>query len=83
MYLSSTIPDADIPAPLGEDEREDIAAEVSFSTPFAPDSEGWTPLDRLAGRRRRLREMKDLVMSGGSTGFAAMDRISIILEGSK
>ncbi|CAK8995260.1 Uncharacterized protein SCF082_LOCUS4271 [Durusdinium trenchii] len=78
LYFSSTIPDADILAPLGEDEREDITAEISFSTPFAPESEGWTPLDRMAGRRRRLREMKDLVLGGGSTGFAAMDRI---LEG--
>ena len=45
----SAAPDADIPAPLGEDEREDITAEIGFTTPFAPESEeGWTPLDRLA-----------------------------------
>ena len=73
MHLSSTIPDADILAPLGEHEREEIIAEVSFSTPFVPESEGWTPEDRLAGRSRRLREMKDLVLGGGSTRFAAMD----------
>lgn len=29
MYLSSTILDADIPAPLGEHEREEITAEIS------------------------------------------------------
>lgn len=32
-------------------------------------------MDRRAGRRRRLRALKDLVADGGSTGFAAMDRI--------
>ena len=40
LYLDSTIPDADIPAPLGESEREDITAAIDFATPLAPESEG-------------------------------------------
>ena len=60
MFLDSTTPDADIPAPLGETEREDITAEIDVATPFAPESEGWTPLDCMAARRRRLRQMKEI-----------------------
>ena len=40
MYFDSTIPDADIPAPLGASEREDITVAVDFATPFAPESIG-------------------------------------------
>ena len=31
IYLCSTVPDADIPAPLGEHEREEITAEIDFT----------------------------------------------------
>ena len=79
IYLCSTVPDADIPAPLGEHEREEITAEIDFTIPFAAESEGWHPDDRHAGRLHRLQEIKDLVLGGGSTGYAAMDRI--VLEG--
>ena len=72
IYLCSTVPDADIPAPLGEHEREEIAAEIDFTIPFAAESEGWRPDDRYAGRLHRLQEIKE-------TGYAAMDRI--VLEG--
>ena len=67
--MSSTIPDADIPAPLGEDEREDITARSVLQRLLLPNLKDGHLKDRLAGRRRRqrLREMKDLVMSGGST----------------
>ena len=75
IYLCSTVPDADIPAPLGEHEREEITAEIDFTIPFAAESEGWRPDDRYAGRLHRLQEIKDLVLGGGSTGYAAMDRI--------
>ena len=79
IYLCSTVPDADIPAPLGEREREEVTAEIDFTIPFAAESEGWHPGDRYAGRLHRLQEIKDLVLGGGSTGYAAMDRI--VLEG--
>ena len=79
IYLCSTVPDADMPAPLGEHEREEITAEIDFTIPFAAESEGWHPDDRHVGRLHRLQEIKDLVLGGGSTGFAAMDRI--VLEG--
>ena len=79
IYFCSTVPDADIPAPLGEREREEITAEIDFTIPFAAESEGWRPDDRYAGRLHRLQEIKDLVLGGGSTGYAAMDRI--VLEG--
>ena len=79
IYLCSTVPDADIPAPLGEHEREEVTAEIDFTIPFAAESEGWRPDDRYAGRLHRLQEIKDLVLGGGSTGYAAMDRI--VLEG--
>ena len=81
IYLCSTVPDADIPAPLNEHEQEEITAEIDFTIPFSPESEGWTASDRHSGRLRRLQEMKDLVLGGGSTGYAAMDRI--ILEGAR
>ena len=80
-FLCSTVPDADIPAPLGEHEREEITAEIDFTVPFASESEGWSSSDRHAGRLRRLQEIKDLVLGGGSTGYAAMDRI--VLEGAR
>ena len=79
IYLCSTVPDADIPAPLGEHEREEITAEIDFTIPFAAESEGWRPSDRHASRLHRLQEIKDLVLGGGSTGYAVMDRI--VLEG--
>ena len=79
IYLCSTVPDADMPAPLGEHEREEITAEIDFTIPFAAESEGWHPDDRHVGRLHRLQEIKDLVLGGGSTGYAAMDRI--VLEG--
>ena len=79
IYLCSTVPDADIPAPLGEHEREEVTAEIDFAIPFAAESEGWHPDDRYAGRLHRLQEIKDLVLGGGSTGYAAMDRV--VLEG--
>ena len=50
--------------------------------PSQSESEGWhlgltnTPVDL-----RRLQEIKDLVLGGGSTGYAAMDRI--VLEGAQ
>ena len=75
IYLCSTVPDADMPAPLGEHEREEITAEIDFTIPFAAESEGWHPDDRHVGRLHRLQEIKDLVLGGGSTGYAAMDRI--------
>ena len=78
-FICSTVPDADIPAPLGEHEREEVTAEIDFTIPFAAESEGWHPDDRYAGRLHRLQEIKDLVLGGGSTGYAAMDRI--VLEG--
>ena len=79
IYLCSTVPDTDIPVPLGEHEREEITADIDFTVPFAAESEGWHPSDRHAGRLNRLQEIRDLVLGGGSTGYAAMDRI--ILEG--
>ena len=79
IYLCSTVPDADIPAPLGEHERAEITAEIDFTIPFAAESEGWHPDDRYAGQLHRLQEIKDLVLGGGSTGYAATDRI--VLEG--
>ena len=79
IYLCSTVPDADIPAPLGEHEREEVTAEIDFTIPFAAESEGWHPDGRYAGQLHRLQEIKDLVLGGGSTGYAAMDRI--VLEG--
>ena len=81
IYLCSTVPDADIPAPLGEHEREEITAEIDFTVLFASESQGWPTSDRHAGRLRRLQEIKDLVLGGGSTGYAAMDRI--VLEGAR
>ena len=63
--------------PLGEHEREEITAEIDFTVPFASESEGWSSSDQHAGRLRRLH----LVLGGGSTGYAAMDRI--VLEGAR